>query len=339
MHDPKELSALGFGVDALLMNDPKIFIDRRFLASLLFEFETELGAEDMRAALFRIGLGHGFRDAHRIVQAERFDDPVAVCQSAAGSTSLLMRLAAPAPLRQPGAIEILGEWPESREAEARLSKLGPSTNPSCFLSAGYTSGWLSGTHDIDIVVGETECAAAGAERCSFRAQEAESWRAQRQFGILEIARPTSFATVRGILAHGHVATDLVHPPSFQEACFDPDDSAVHIWGPVMVLPFTNADQALNTVGMLSRDPGTGGIRVVVIDLRNEVVDEGFAAAGLEQLLESIEAWGAEIILTGVSPFSEAVVSELEATHLLTRKDLPEAIASGFQIAEAQRHLL
>ena len=44
-------------------------------------------------------------------------------------------------------------------------------------------------------------------------------------------------------------------------------------------------------------------------------------------------------MTGISPLSEHVVAELQASHLLSRKDLPEAIAYAFQIAEAQRHLL
>ena len=44
----------------------------------------------------------------------------------------------------------------------------------------------------------------------------------------------------------------------------------------------------------------------------------------------------EPLLTGISPLSERAVGDLERTHLVIRKDLPEAIASAFQIAEAQR---
>jgi hypothetical protein len=56
------------------------------------------------------------------------------------------------------------------------------------------------------------------------------------------------------------------------------------------------------------------------------------------VLETIEGWGAEVILTSISPFSEPVVQEIEATHLLLCKNLPEAIATAFQVSEAQRHL-
>ena len=54
------------------------------------------------------------------------------------------------------------------------------------------------------------------------------------------------------------------------------------------------------------------------------------------MLDAVARWGAEPILTGISPLSEAAVADLEKTHLVIRKDLPEAIAAAFQIADAQR---
>ena len=128
-------------------------------------------------------------------------------------------------------------------------------------------------------------------------------------------------------------------PPIPDPSLDFDASMVHVWGPVMVLPFANVDEALHTAEMLGRDPDTSGVRAVVVDLCGEGLDEGFAAAALEQILATIEAWGAEAILTNVSPLAEPIVADLEVKHLLLRKDLPEAIAAAFQIAEAQRHLL
>ena len=77
----------------------------------------------------------------------------------------------------------------------------------------------------------------------------------------------------------------------------------------------------------------------MLDLCGAVLDEAFGAAALENLIENVQSWGAEVILTGISPLSEDVVAELQANLLLSRKDLPEAIAYAFQVAEAQRHLL
>ena len=78
------------------------------------------------------------------------------------------------------------------------------------------------------------------------------------------------------------------------------------------------------------------MRVVVVDLAGAIIDEGFGAAALEQVLDSVEATGAEPILTGISPLSEAAVADIERAHLVIRKDLPDAIATAFQIAEALR---
>ena len=50
------LGMLGFGPESLLMNDPKLFVDVRFLGNLLGELEVKLGQDGARTALFQIGL-------------------------------------------------------------------------------------------------------------------------------------------------------------------------------------------------------------------------------------------------------------------------------------------
>ena len=122
----------------------------------------------------------------------------------------------------------------------------------------------------------------------------------------------------------------------REGGFDRSQPVVHIWGPVMVLPFTTLDEALGTVDMLSRDPGIHEIRAVVVDLREQPLDEGFGAAALEQILETVESWNAQSLVTGVGPSAEAALGGLEASHIVLRKDLSAAIATAFQIADAQK---
>jgi hypothetical protein len=57
---------------------------------------------------------------------------------------------------------------------------------------------------------------------------------------------------------------------------------------------------------------------------------------LEQIVDTIEAWGAEAIFAAVSPLSELVVADLERQPLVTHKDLSQAVAAAFLIAAAQR---
>lgn len=325
------LSALGFGPETLLMSDPKLFMNGRFLASLLVEIEDELEAPGARRALFQIGLLFGLRDAFRIGAMEMREQ----VESVAESTLLAISFTQRAHRHPSGAIEIPGSWPEHYEADARLSKFGPENSVCCALSAGYTSGWLSGTLECDILVVEEDCRACGDDTCTFLAREVGDWQERRDDAALRLLPDLPFEGFRDI-SRGFSQPSIGHdnlPP------LDFDTTMVQVWGPVMVLPFSNIDEALHTVEMLGRDPDTADVRAVVVDLLGEGLDEGFTAAALEQILETVEAWGAEVILANVSPLAEAVVADLEVNHLLLRKDLPEAIAVAFQIAEAQRHLL
>ncbi len=327
------LATLGFGPETLFSSEPKIFIDGRFLAALLVEFEDELESEGGLRALFQIGLLYGFRDAFRVLQND-WSSASAGMPQVAESTLLAISMGTTADGVQDGA-NLPGSWPDQYEAEARLSRLGPEECPACALSSGYTSGWLSGTFELDLLAVEIECAACGDEKCSFVAREISAWRAEGDERALRLLPRLSFDVFRES-SRQQSDTPQASSRSFMN---DLDSTAAHIWGPVMVLPFTNGNEALEAIEALGRDPETRSVRAVVVDLRNENLDSGFGAANLERLLEAIEAWGAEAILTGVSPLAEAAVSDLEVKHLLLRKDLAEAVAAAFQIAEAQRHLL
>ena len=64
------LTALGFGPETLLQSEPKMFMNGRFLASLLVELEDELESTGAQRALFQIGLLFGLRDAYRMTAME-----------------------------------------------------------------------------------------------------------------------------------------------------------------------------------------------------------------------------------------------------------------------------
>ncbi|MBW2274874.1 MAG: hypothetical protein JRG96_16530 [Deltaproteobacteria bacterium] len=362
----ERLSALGFGSDSALMREPKLLVDGRFLGALLAELEDELGATETRKVLFQIGLLHGLRDAfHLSTKLPGTDDglsnPAAGDGPVATATLLAIGLAQRAGQTRPGAIDLAGTWPEAYEAEVRISRMGAGEIPCCALSAGYTSGWLSGTLEADIFVVEQSCRARGDARCSFRAAELSIWHetaeGRDQLGLLPALSYNRFREVHSRENNSQQAnsqqansqqvnsqqanrSNFAQVISHDEASrLDPEAGVVHIWGPVMVLPFTDVEEALLTVEALGREPATAEVRAVVVDLHGVELEDEFAVAVLEQVLDIVEAWGAEALLTGVAPLSESLVADLEATHLLVRKELPEAVATAFQIAEAQRHLL
>jgi hypothetical protein len=324
------LETLGFDPEAVLVRDPGVLLDPRFLAALRAELENKMGPEEAAITLLQIGFLHGLRDAARVVGSALEGPPQAAPLMAPSPLAVRFRTN---PHAQPhGAIELHGCWPERSEATAQLALSESSAPGGCSLSTGYTSGWFSGILDANIVALETTCSAAGDDACCFVAREAEVWRAAPHSGSAAVLEALPFAALRSLVAK---RMEPAAPP----AGLDSNEPVIHIWGPVMVVPYSSPDEALMAIDLIRRDPGAADVSVVVIDLTGAVIDEAFGAATLEQIVESIESWGAEAIFAGVSPLSEGVVAGLERQPLMQYKDLHSSVAAAFQIAESQRQLL
>jgi V4R domain len=318
-----------------LAREPRLLCDSRLLGALHAEFGERLGPGGAAATLLQLGYLHGLRDGLRLLRCGFLDAARPTVEALPTSPRLAIRLDAKPTGSLRGAIELTGSWPEHHEAHARSALLGGSGEVSCFLSAGYTSGWLSGLHETELVAIETACASRGDPHCAFVAREPLAWLSAGAGKARASVCALPFMELRRC-----VERELARAPTPQElSAFDPDSPAVHVWGPVMVLPFSGSEECLRAIDLIGRDPAAGEVSVVVLDLSGAVIDEGFGAVALENVLEAIEAWGAEPILAGVSPLSERVVGELQGSHLVVRKDLPLAIASAFQIAHAQRRFL
>ena len=320
-----------FDPEALLVREPRVLLDPRFLGALHAELEDELGSQPAAVTLLQIGFLHGLRDAlQAVVQLVQADDDGSL---AALPSPLPTQLRAAPSAGPRGAIELHGSWPERCEASARLASLGRCSHTACAVSAGYTSGWLSGLFDADIAVLETSCAASGALACRFVAREAEAWRAAPDPESTALLEALPFEALREALRGES-------PPAAPvSGGFDGEAAVIHIWGPVMVIPFCGPDEALQALDLIGRDPSARQVSVVVVDLSGAIVDEAFGAMALEQLIEGVEALGAEIIFAGVGELSAPVVEGLSNPPLLIVKDLNSAIATGFQVASAQRKLV
>ena len=321
-----EFARLGLDLAGMLAHEPRGLLDADFLGSLHLELGQQLGPEGARVMLLQLGLVHGLSDALRVLRTG-FAPLEPPREGPATPTNLAIRLAVPR-----GLPEWSGCWPEALEANA-LPAGEPLAAPACHVSAGYTSGWLSGILDLDVLALERGCRATGHADCDFLAREARAWRASGEARALALLDALPFEALR-LLATQHQPVAEERPDGER---YEPGSPVIHVWGPVMVLPFAGGDECLRSLDLLGRDPGARAVRVVVVDLSGALIDEGFGASSLELVLDAVEAWGAEPLLTGISPLSERTVAALEKTHLVIRKDLPEAIATAFQIAEAQRH--
>ena len=327
---PRRALAAPTALDEALIRDARFLTDVRLLAALHGELRRRLGDAAAAVALLQAGFFHGLRDARRVTDEARTRNRATEGDPPAATPIVALRMTNLADVRGPA---LRGSWPLQLEAESVLLARGRRTEPACLVSTGYTSGWLSGLWNADCLAIERGCAAAGHGHCEFEAREAAVWieDGDADAGLLLAALP--FAALREAAARDLPALESPH-----DAAFDPESPAVHVWGPVMVVPYAGEETAV-TVEAVARDPGAAAVSVVIVDLDGAVVDDGFGAVALERVVDVIRAFGAEVILTGLSPLSERVVAGLSGEPLVLRKDLRAAIAVAFQIAESQRRTL
>jgi anti-anti-sigma regulatory factor len=325
------LAALGLDLESTLNEEPRFLLDVCFLGALHAELVEHLGRAEAHATLLQLGFLHGLRDAALVLRAGFGHSPLVLSAGSPATPRLAIRFA-PHPAGSTDRFEIRGSWPERHEAEAYLAAVGPGASPTCFVSSGYTSGWLSGVFDADLLALEVECGATGDATCRFIAREPAAWRDTADPRVSYLLDSLPFPAFRQLVAR-HLES---WPEPDRGDAFEAGAPVVHVWGPVMVIPFSGPEESLRALELIGRDPGARDVRVVIVDLSGAIIDEGFGAVALEQILGAIESWGAEPILAGISPLSARVLEDLESTHLVIHKDLPEAIAAGFQIAELHR---
>ena len=327
------LEGLGFDPDALWVRDAGLLFDPHFLGALHAELEDELGPEEARTTLLQIGFLQGLREAQRVLDGSSGARPAQALAGRCAPVPIQLRVARGVEAR--GGIALEGIWPERSEASARLASLGVASTSACAVSAGFTSGWLSGMLDEDVLAVETSCAATGAAACCFAARDAESWRIGAEPGARAGLDVLPFAALRELVRERTAGPE----PAEERPGLETSAGVVHIWGPVMVVPWGGADEALAAIELVGRDPGAREVSVIVVDLTGASVDEGFAAVALERIVETVEDRGSELLIAGASPEAEQVLADLERPPLASHKDLDHAVAAAFQIAEAQRRLL
>jgi hypothetical protein len=320
-----ERIAVALELDREFEDDARLLVDLRFHAALRLELATRLPAPELAAALLQLGFLRGWRDAAGALSGSG----ILGGPGRATPALVAMRLGACAP---GGPVELAGVWPEAFEAEAVLAASGRADAPACRLSTGYTSGWLSRLFHAELLALETDCVARGDAACRFVVREAGRWAGSHDPAVRALREALPFRALRDAGCREDAEATADAP----EGAFDRESPAVHVWGPVMVIPFSGADETLRAVELIGRDAGARGVSVVVVDLAGALVDEAFGAAALERVLEAIAGWGAEAILTGVSPLSERAVAGIDAPHLVVRKDLDATIAAALQVADLVR---
>jgi hypothetical protein len=312
-----------FDPAAVLERDVRVLLDPRFLGPLHDELWGALGPDEAALSLRQMGVLHGLQDAASALSR------LGELGSQGFTLPLVVQLRSP--VRPGPGLHFEGDWPESREASARLEFGLGAHGAACHLSAGYTSGWLSGLFDADVAAVEVECVTEGHAHCRFVAREHHMWR--REAPQLRWLHELPLGAYRSLVRER--ARQERNAPS-SASRIERGAACVHLWGPVMVMPFGGPDEALRALELMQRDPNAQEVSVLVVDLRDAVIDEAFGAMALEQLVGSANAWGAEVLLADPSPLSQRAIDALEHPPLLVAKSLEEAVATAFQVARAQR---
>lgn len=308
---------------------PRAFSDPEALSRLRQYTLEAAGPRDAPALLYRIGFDRGYADGDAI--ARSFSRGGIAPPQFAGPALPLLFL--PSEGEVPTAFG--GCVYGSVEATVHRGLELPTENPSCYLSAGYAAGWYSAILHETVLVFEDRCEAQGAPCCHFEARPSRSWidaGDRRALDLLPYLDPPD------PIAHREEGADDLVDEGALMGGFDPLSPAIHVWGPVMVLPYSGAEDADGALATVQEDVGPDVLRVVIVDVTGMHLAP-VEACGVLDLVSRMESRGVEVMVTGIRSGQEAMLEDDDTiSHgLLIVPDLTDAIARAFQIATGADH--
>lgn len=275
------------------------------------------GPHEAPALLYRLGFDRGWADGAAV--AAQFGKDTPLRSQLAGPP--LRLLFSPTEGRVPE--DFGGELSRSLEAETHVES-GYDGSAACHLTAGYAAGWYSSILGQTILVTEDRCSAAGAVSCHFRARPAQHWASDQEVGPLDLAR---YVEPR--------SSDSCAPPDESaggDRGFDHHSAAVHVWGPVMVVPYAGVEDTNAALEAVREDLGEEAVRVVVVDLAGARLDE-LEACRVMEVIGRLEGEGLDVVISGVRARTSILGTRISRRgHALMVPDLTEGIARAFQIA-------
>ncbi len=313
----------GAGSGRLAVGDPEA------LAELRVDIFQTVGPEFGGGILYGIGFAEGQVDALRLTRGFQVGG------------SLQPRFAGPrlpllfAPAGGKLGARFTGSLTPSVEAGAHRARFPAADDPICFLSAGYAAGWYTELLGEKVLVRERTCVASGADRCTFEARRLEDWLEHADPWINELLPYLDFEGLHARALKAVPQLELDDAEGEMLGSFDPMSPAMHVWGPVMVLPYGGALHGESSLEAIRADIGDEQIRVVVVDLTGARI-EALERAGLARLIDHLESLHLEPILAGLNHDAESAIrraGQSLGTPLIARS-ISEGIALGFQLCAA-----
>ncbi len=325
------------------MSTPRKRSGSRVAAATQAAFESPTALAELRSGILdHIGMPHGIGILYGIGFLQGIIDGMRVAQGFQGFLRPEPRIAGCAiPLLftpASGAIaqRFDGTLDDSIEASLHL-RVSPSTgNPVCHVGAGYAAGWYSAIRGEFLLVRETQCRAAGAETCRFEADTAAQWETRGDTWAREMLAFVDYERLHKRALDRVGELEKQAKPSGMLGGFDPMSPAVHIWGPVMVLPYGGFVDCIDALDTIREDLGPGHVQVVVVDATGAKID-GPEEVGLLRLIDRLEEDRVEPIVAGLP---NAIRRRLLPDGLpglpLWAPDIETGITLAFQLCHTPR---
>lgn len=153
-------------------------------AQLREQLMSQLGPDDTRGLLTRMGYAAGLRDADLARKLAGPSAPIVDVLRAGSVLHALEGFVSPVRISQHGLTDgdprspdyyALGAWENSVEDEAHIQSHGIGNHAVCWHSVGYLSGYLSRCGGQPILARELECRAMGFPRCVMVAKPVAQW--------------------------------------------------------------------------------------------------------------------------------------------------------------------
>jgi hypothetical protein len=306
---------------------PRAFTDPEALARLR-EYTLEVaGPRDAAALLYRIGFDRGWADGSAV--ARNFSRSAVAAPRFAGPALPLLFLPSEGDLPTAFGGKVHG----SVEAAVHRAVCPHLEGPACHMSAGYAAGWYSAILHDTILVFEDRCESQGEPFCHFEARPVRSWIEagdSRAAALLQYLDPPDPS-----VHHGEDSEESDPEGAFLGG-FDPFSPAVHVWGPVMVLPYSGVEDADGALETVQEDIGPEAVRVVIVDVTG-VHLAPVEACGVLDLVSRLESRGIDVLVAGVRSGHEGFLGA-DPTGFegpIVVGDLTEGIARAFQMASVE----
>jgi two-component system response regulator HydG len=166
---PAEPGVIRFGPLRVML------MDTAALGLLRKELIEDLGWNAARILLSRFGFAHGWRTAESLRENFPWDSEDEWRHAGSVLHTLLGHVLVDDAKRDAAGDVLQAVWKDSYEAEQHLLQSGRSEEPVCWTLTGFTSGYLSRTHDREIHARESRCRGRGDTICRVIARTREQW--------------------------------------------------------------------------------------------------------------------------------------------------------------------